>query len=461
MRRPGDGDTIAAIATAPGEGGIGIVRVSGPAAPDVAEAIFRGRGGRRLADASPSLLVLGAVVDPASGQPIDEVLAVRMPEGRSYTGQATLEIHAHGGRAVLDAVLGAALAAGARPADPGEFTKRAFLSGRIDLAQAEAVAGIIAADTEQERRAALAQLQGGLSGEVRALRELLLDLVAAAEAAVDFEDDEGAAEPPAAAEVAAVAKEVRALVARGRAHAGRQGATVVIAGRTNAGKSSLFNMLLNFERSIVAPVPGTTRDYVAERSVIEGSAMTLVDTAGLRESGDAVEAEGVRRSRRQILAADLVVACVDGSEPLEEGDLALLEELRGRDPIVVITKADLPQRIDRATLERRVPGIARFTLSVVAGDGCAPFIAALAARCAGPQSGPGSSAAPNARHLDALRRAAEFLDTAEDLLGGRTPAVDRAAVELQGALSALGEVTGETADDEVLDRVFSRFCIGK
>jgi len=437
------------------------VRVSGPGAPGVAEAIFRGRGGRRLADAPPAHLVLGTVVDPASGEPLDEALAMRMPEGRSYTGQSTLEIQAHGGRAVLDAVLRAALAAGARPAEPGEFTKRAFLAGRIDLAQAEAVAAIISAESEQERRAAIAQLGGGLSEEVRVLRGQLLDLVAAAEAALDFEEEEGAEAAPASAGVAAVAKAVRALIARGRAHAGRSGATVVIAGRANAGKSSIFNMLLNFERSIVAPTPGTTRDYVVERSVIAGSAVTLVDTAGLRESDDPLEAEGVRRSRRQILAADLVVFCVDGSESLDAADLSLFEELRERTPVVVITKGDLPEAIDREALQRRLPGISLHPLSTLSGEGCQPFIAALAARCAAPSAAQGWSAAPNPRHLDALRRAGESLDTAEELLEQGPPSLDRAAVELQEALAALGEITGETAGEEILDRIFSRFCIGK
>jgi len=461
MNSPGN-DTIAAVATASG-GGIGIVRISGPEALAITARIFRNRAGRSLATCAPFLLVLGTVFDPDSSEPIDEVLAVRMPAGRSYTGEPTVEIHGHGGRVVLEAVLKAALRAGARHAGPGEFTKRAFLSGRLDLTQAEAVAELICAEDDESRRAALRQLQGGVAGEVNQYRERLLDLVARVEAALDFEEGEIPVDLPTPQQLASLARAVSDLAASARGTGGAPGGTrVAFAGRANSGKSSIFNYLLNFKRSIVSPNPGTTRDYIEERSIMGGASITLVDTAGLRPTDDVVEAEGVNRSIEQIQDAGVIILVLDGSEPHHPHLDSLFRLAADRSPIVVISKGDLPLRLDPEAIRSRTTGLAVFALSTVTGAGFPDFIEALTARCRAAVPAAGTIAStPNVRHRDALERAAGNLDAAAGLAhsGGRT--LDRMALELLAALAALGEITGQTATEEILERIFSRFCVGK
>lgn len=452
-------ETIAAIATGVG-GGIGIVRVSGPDALAVASRIFRGRGGCSLEAAPPLTLLLGTVADPASGEPLDETLAVWMPAGRSYTGEPTVEIHGHGGRAVLDAVLRAVLAAGARPAAPGEFTRRAFSSGRIDLTQAEAVAELVAARTEGERRGAVSRLQGAPGEQVRTLRLRLLELAGATETLLDHGDEETGAPEPDAAVIAALAADLRTLAAAGeRRERLARGPSVVIAGRVNSGKSSIFNVLCDSDRSIVSPQPGTTRDYVAEHSWIDGALVNLIDTAGVRESPDPVEQEGVRRSRALIAGADILVLVIDASEPADPGDLFLLDEHRERGPILVLGKSDLPCRVDLPALERRYPEIEILALSTRRRDGCRALVEALAARCR-VQEGGGEGAALNLRHREAMLRAAGALEEASRLLADGAP-LDMAAAEIQEGIAAIGEITGESAHEGLLDDIFSRFCIGK
>lgn len=455
-------DTIAAIATAAG-GGIGIVRISGPDALAIAGRIFHGRAGRPLAATPPFRLFLGDVVEPVSRAAIDEALAVHMPAGRSYTGEPTVEIQAHGGRQVLDAVLQAALDAGARPAGPGEFTRRAFLSGRLDLTQAEAVAALVAAESEEQRRGALLQLHGGLGERIRPLRERLLDLASRVEAALDFEDDDCSTHLPEAAEIEALADDLLALASQSvDAPEGRGGVRVVFAGRPNTGKSSLFNYLLDKDRSIVSSLPGTTRDYVEERSAVGGVSVTLIDTAGFRESGDAIEAEGVRRSLDRLADADIIVLVQDGSEPCHADDARLVELSAARTPIVVVSKSDLPVPPERRDTPSPRTDIRVFRLSTLTGEGCASFAAALGSRCRSVlRPVVTEAAAPSVRHRNALERAASHLGNAAAHARPDDGQLDRVSLELRAGLQALGEVTGESATDEIVDRIFSRFCIGK
>jgi tRNA modification GTPase len=455
-------DTIAAVATGAG-GGIGIVRISGPDAVGICARILRGRGGRPLQLSQPFLLTLGTVADPDSAEPIDEVLAVSMPEGRSYTGEPTVEIQSHGGRVVLDSVLQATLRAGARLAAPGEFTKRAFLSGRLDLTQAEAVGQLIGAESEAARRGALHLLRGALGGEINLLRDRLLDLVARVEAALDFDDEEAPADIPTAANIASLAADIRDLAARASDRTGANSAVrVAFTGPPNSGKSSIFNYLIRFERSIVTPIPGTTRDYIEERSVIGGTSVTLIDTAGLRLTDDVVEAEGIRRSLQRIEEADVVVVVLDGSEPSQPEDRKLLELASHRSPMVVISKIDLPLCIDPGEFRPLESDLTTFNLSTVTGEGFPCFTSALASRCrAACRPVATSEASPNIRHRDALQRTAVFLDTAHALFREGDRLLDQAALELRAAMSALGEITGETATEEILDRIFSQFCVGK
>lgn len=455
-------DTIAAVATGAG-GGIGIVRISGPDATAIAARILRDKNGSPLDLSRPFLLRLGIVADSRSAEPIDEVLAVSMPEGRSYTGETTVEIQSHGGRVVLDSVLRVSLDAGARLADPGEFTKRAFLSGRIDLTRAEAVAQLIGAESEEARRCALRLLGGALAKLIIPLRERLLDLAARLEASLNFDDGEVSADIPPAADVASLADEIRELA--GRADDGTHEASrtsVALAGRSNSGKSSIFNYLLKFSRSIVSPFPGTTRDYIAERSLIDGTSVTLVDTAGLRETGDIVEAEGIRRSLERIAESDIVVVVIDGSEAVVQENIELVSSISHRSPLVVISKSDLPLRFDPRVLESFVGAGSIFSLSTVTGDGFPDFTSVLASRCRSATMRLSQSmASPNIRQRDALFQSARSLDIAAEHLDRGDHFLDQAARELRSALAALGEITGETATEDVLDRIFGQFCVGK
>jgi len=461
VKNPGN-ETIAAIATGAG-GGIGIVRISGPEALSIAARIFRGRGGRPLGAFPPFLLALGTAIDPDTSEPIDEALAVHMPEGHSYTGESTVEIQGHGGRVVLEAVLQATLRAGARCAGPGEFTKRAFLSGRLDLTQAEAVAELICAEDEEARRAALRQLHGAVASEINRLREQLLDFVVRVEAALDFEDGEIPDDLPSPSQIQPLADALRQLAAQASVAAGgHRGFCVAFAGRANSGKSSIFNYLLDFDRSLVDPFPGTTRDYIEERSVLGGASITLIDTAGIRATDDFVEAQGVRRSIQRIAEARIVILVLDGSEPNHPDDSKLFDLVSNCTPMVISSKSDLPLRLDHEVFRSRMAAPHIFTLSVVTGEGFPDFIAALTARCrdAGKVSVP-AVASPNIRHGKALEMAARHLDTAAEQARSGEGFLDRMALELQAALAALGEITGQTATEEILERIFSRFCVGK
>jgi len=461
VKSPGN-DTIAAVATGAG-GGIGIVRISGPDALPIAARIFRDRRGRPLEASEPFLLVLGTVSDPESSETIDEVLAVRMPEGRSYTGEPIVEIQGHGGRVVLEAVLRATLRSGARHAGPGEFTRRAFLCGRLDLTQAEAVAELICAENDDALRAALRLLHGTVGGEINRLRERLVDLVSSVEAALDFEEGEIPDDLTLPTQLHSLAGDIRQLAAQARGRTGaHRGTSVAFAGRTNSGKSSIFNYLLDFERSIVAPVPGTTRDYIEERSIIGGASVTLIDTAGLRATDDIVEAEGVRRSIQQIKDAGIVVLVLDGSEPNHPDDGRLFDLVSNRSPMVVISKGDLPLRLDTEVFRSRTAALAMFTLSAVTGEGFPDFTAALTSRCRDArQAEEPAVTAPMLRHRDALDRAAGHLDIATEQARLGDGFLDRMALELRASLAALGEITGQVATEEILERIFSRFCVGK
>lgn len=457
------GDTIAAVATPPGEGGIAVIRISGPDAAAIGDRIFVARGERSLALGPPFRLRLGAVVDPSMGEVIDEVLAVRMPSGRSYTGEATVEIHSHGGRAVVDAIVRLILSAGARHAGPGEFTKRAFLSGRMDLAQAEAVADVIRADSDESLRAAQRHLNGELGNEIRGLRGRLLDAVSVIEALIDLEDDEGLDIRAPVSQIAEIEADLLDIADRGIGNSALRGGTkVTIAGRPNTGKSSLFNALCMSERSIVTPIPGTTRDFIEERALIDGIAVTLVDTAGIRRAQDEVEAEGVRRSLACLEESSVIVVVIDGSAPVSDDDVALVETLLHRKPLVVESKADLPRIADTEVLACRIgiPEIARVSSST--GEGIRDLLRDLSGRIRDLNQGETyQDLVPRERHRDALLRAAVSLRRARHLLDSSFGFVDQIATELRAGLDAVGEITGETASEEIIDSIFARFCVGK
>ncbi len=434
-------ETIVAIATPAGRGGIGILRVSGPNVRTV---------GGKLAPPLPS--PREAALRELLGQDsaaIDRGLVLYFPAPASFTGEDVLELQAHGSPAVLDELLAAALAAGARMARPGEFSERAFLNGKLDLAQAEAVADLIDAGSQAAARAALATLEGRFSHEVRALADALMRLRVEAEALLDFPDEEVAAESSAHRRgLDTLAKRLQGLAASA-AEGERlsEGFVCVLAGAPNAGKSSLLNALAGAERAIVTEQPGTTRDPVEVDILLEGLPLRLVDTAGLRESADPIEAEGVRRARERAARADLVL------EVRDDTDAASAPTLEGLGRLIVLNKAD---RSGRAPGVCKADGEAAISVSALTGAGLSALATRLREAALGATTSEGARFSARRRHLDALARAGTALERARAASGG-----ELIAEELRAAQAALGEITGEVTSEDLLGAIFSTFCLGK
>jgi len=452
-------ETIAAISTPPGAGGIGIVRLSGPQALAIADRIFRGRS--QPSQCETFTVHYGHIVD--GEEVLEECLLTTMRAPHTYTREDVVEINCHSGPAVLRAVLDLTLRHGARLAEPGEFTKRAFLHGRIDLAQAEAVLDLINAQTDLSRRAALSQLEGRLSQRVTSIRERLIDLLAHLEAALDFTDDDIEIISPAdqQARLEEIRAELRALAAS--ADAGqilREGLSAVIAGRPNVGKSSLMNALLRTNRVIVTPIPGTTRDAIEEMVNLRGVPVRLVDTAGLRESEDVLEREGVDRSRRWLERADLILLVLDRAEPLRAEDRAALAELNGRKAVIVLNKSDLPAHLEEAEVTGLCPETPQVVLSALTGEGVDRLEEAILRLVWGGQVEASTPLVTNVRHQRALVAAAESLERALATLQ-QGWSEELVAVDVQAALQQVGEIVGETSTEEVINYIFEAFCIGK
>lgn len=445
-------DTIVALATPRGRGGIGVVRISGNNALAVAAALRPGAPALE-----PRHATLTHIVD-ADGVPIDAVVATSFPAPHSYTGEHVVEVSGHGNPVLLDRIVGAAVGAGARLAAPGEFTLRAFLNGRMDLPQAEAVADLVDAVTPLQARAAFDQLEGTLTRAIAAIDAPLFDLIARLEASVDFPDEGYHFVTPqqAAADAQGIVEALAALIARGRqGRLIREGAAVVLAGRPNTGKSSLFNALAGTDRAIVTAVAGTTRDLVTEVVDIDGLAITLVDTAGLRETGDIVEIEGVGRAERAASAADCVVIVLDGSTPIHESERALLASSVTRPHVVAANKSDLRDAIDGSGLPDGVVRVSAHT-----GDGLAALRRAIATALTGRDVTRDAPAVTNQRHLLLLERAHEAVTRGADALAHGAPE-ELALADLQEARGILDEIVGRRTPDDVLRRIFERFCIGK
>jgi len=452
-------DTIAAIATAPGKAAIGIVRVSGPEATGIARKVFQGeKDASELKgfEAAHGWVVLG-------GEKIDEVVLLMMRGPRSYTREDMVEISCHGSPVVLRRVLDAVLAAGARMAKPGEFTKRAFLAGRIDLSQAEAVAALIESETEAAARSALAGLAGELSGETRELRACLLELLSEVEAGLDFAEDdlEFISREKLAGALRKVMDELGRLLLR--AQSGQilcQGVRLVIAGRPNVGKSTLMNALLGQERVIVAPDPGTTRDVVEDAACIGGVVVRISDTAGIAEDADELGRKGVERSRMAIGSADLVLLVLDGSEPLTSQDRAVLDETKNCRRLVLLNKSDLPRGMDSEELGAVLGSNQFLAVSAKTGEG----MPALRERI-GREIWSGKVAGEDA--LMAGKRQMELLEGCREALAQGLSAAEQGlsgefmAADIRKAIECLAELSGESVGDEVLELIFSRFCIGK
>ena len=446
-------DTIAAQATAAGEGGIAIVRVSGDACQTILARVFRPLNGRPLEN---RMLTFGHVVD--GEEIVDEAMAVLMRAPHSYTREDVAEIQCHGSDALVRRILYLLLRAGARMAGPGEFTCRAFMNGRIDLAQAEAVMRMIRAGSERAMRSAIRQMEGGVSAFVRHAREEIIALLAEIAAAIDFPDEVEESETAQAvhARCAATAKRLRESC---NTRAGRiedEGLRVVLAGRPNAGKSSLLNALLEEERAIVTDIPGTTRDTLTEAVQMGGVRVHLTDTAGLREASDAVERIGVARAKKALEQADVRLLVIDGSQPFSDEDK---KTLMGLDPhAVVLTKGDLNAIVDETQIEAAFPGVECIAVCAVTGEGLDALREVILSFA--PQEGEESAALSQARHAQAALRACDALEEAMRAIDDGMP-LDVCAVDLSAALDALGEITGETMNEEVISQVFARFCVGK
>ena len=444
-------DTIVAIATPNGRGGIGVVRVSGPAA----------------AEAAGALLGLGRSLQPRHATftrtKNDQVVAVYFPAPHSYTGEDVVEISAHGSPVVLRQIVEDAIAAGARLAEPGEFTLRAFLNGRIDLVQAEAVADLIDAVTPLQARTAFDQLEGTLTERIAEIEADLFDLTARLEASLDF-PDEGyhfVEAGEAGGALRSIERKLGSLLCEARrGRLIREGARVVIAGRPNVGKSSLFNALIRAGRAIVTPIPGTTRDLVTESADIGGLRLEFVDTAGVRDTIDEVESEGVTRARRAWGTADLILAVLDGSQPLEHADFELLRDTGESPRIVVANKSDLPAAWNASAVATAVE-----TVSSMTGEGLERLRAEIRRALEGgsPAIARDTAAVTNVRHTALLERARTALANAAEALDapGGPVAEEFVLTDLHDARTALEEVTGKRSSEDLLRHIFTRFCIGK
>lgn len=451
-------DTIAAISTPVGEGGVGIVRISGPASLQIARNIFRAKSNGGLKSHRFSY---GEVVQPESGDVVDESMAVYMKAPNSYTREDVVEIQCHGGTLVVSRILSLVIAQGARLAEPGEFTKRAFLNGRIDLVQAEAIMDVISSRTDASLTLAQHQREGLLSKRISVVKEGILYALAYVEALIDFPEDDVdvAVETDVLGRVQPALAELEALIEgfdEGRVL--RDGVSVVIAGKPNVGKSSLLNTLLKEKRAIVTSVPGTTRDLIEEVLNINGLPVKLLDTAGIRESEDQVEQEGVRLTLDRIPKADLVLFVLDGSGDFTDEDEAILKAIGSKTMIVVRNKSDLPAKAGLpADLVADTVDI-----STVTGAGIPELRNAIAAAFTHGKAIDSREfvAVSKARHRDALLKARESLQRfVINLEAGLN--MELLPIDLRDALDAVGDVTGETTADDVLDRIFSSFCIGK
>lgn len=456
-------ETISAVCTALGEGAIGIIRISGENALAAGETIFKAASGRKLADYPVNTLVYGHVYD-ADGSMVDEVMAVYMRGPHSYTAEDVVEIQCHGGVRSLQKILSLSYAAGARPAEPGEFTKRAFLNGRIDLVQAEAVMDIIKSRSDAALKVAVRQQEGQLSSEVRGLRKELLDVIVNLEAVIDYPEDDIEEMTFASVldSVNKTAEGVNKLLAN--AHTGkilREGLRVAIIGKPNVGKSSFLNCLLKEDRAIVSEYAGTTRDVIEEQFLLGGIPIVLADTAGIRETEDYVERIGVEKSRRILNEAELAIVVLDGSAPLTEEDFEILELVKGRSYVIIINKSDLGSANIKNSLTGEFKNAPVIELSAKTGAGLDVFTNWLQKFVYGSDKHLSDGIyVQNARHENLLKNSLASMQDALNAAEAQMP-YDCIMIDLRNAAGFLGEITGDTVRDEIINEIFSKFCIGK
>jgi tRNA modification GTPase len=455
-------DTIAAVSTPIGQGGIGIVRISGPGSLAIADRIFRGRRPGGLSGARSFSLHYGHISNPSDGSDIDEVILSVMRAPGSYTREDVVEINCHGGMISVRETLELVLSLGARVAEPGEFTKRAFLNGRISLDEAEAVLDLISARTEESRRIAIDQLKGGLSERLSALRNAMIEICSFVEACIDFPEEEIGTKTleELVGGLGKMRQDIEALsrtYSEGRFF--RDGLSVAIVGRPNVGKSSLLNALLQRNRAIVTELPGTTRDVIEEHLNIEGLPVTIIDTAGIRMSEEVIEREGIRRSLEAMEKADFIIAVLDGSEEMKAEDLEILGKIGAKNALIAINKADLTVEISLAPVA--ASGRQYLYISAANGSGLEELKSALFdLNLRNWKEEREGVVITNVRHKSALDKAGVAVGRAMEILRENRP-VELFSIEMREALDSIGGITGAITAEEILDRIFSDFCIGK
>lgn len=457
-------DTIAAIATAPGEAGIGIVRISGEKAIDIVDEIFKSRQGKKLSEFSHRRMTYGHIIDPDNGEKIDEVLVHYTKGPYTYTREDVVEINCHGGVIPVKKILELILRKGARAAEAGEFTKRAFLNGRIDLAQAEAVMDLISAKTDKGFDVALEQLEGSLSKKVSYIRQKLLDMLAHIEVSIDFseEDIDEVTLDYLLKESLEIEKDIGILLKT--ADAGkilREGLKTVIVGKPNVGKSSLLNALLKESRAIVTNVPGTTRDIIEEHVNIRGIPLRIIDTAGIRETEDVVEKIGVEKSKEFFNTADLVIFMLDISSELTKEDMSIMELIKNKKALVLLNKTDLPQRADLEVIEKMSGNKKIIKVSLLEESQLEAVEEAIEELVyKGEVRAKERLLVTNVRHKNSLERALSNIRDGVEAIRKKMP-LDFVEVDIKNTWEVLGEITGDTVAEDIIDHIFKNFCLGK
>lgn len=458
-----ENDTIAAISTPVGEGGISIIRISGEDALPVAEKIYKGKNLDKVASHT---INYGHIIDPDNGEEVDEVMVSVMRAPHTYTCEDVVEINCHGGLLATNRILQLVLSYGARMAEPGEFTKRAFLNGRIDLSQSEAVMDLIRAKTDKSMKVALNQLDGDLSRLIRHLRKDILDVLAQVEVNIDYPEYDAVEEMTTKMlkeKAVDIQQRIQALLKTAKqGKVLREGLATAIIGRPNVGKSSLLNSLLHEDKAIVTDVAGTTRDVIEEYVNVNGVPLKLIDTAGIRDTDDTVEKIGVERSKKALDAADLILLLIDSSAPLTDEDRDLLNATKGKQRIVILNKTDLPMKVDLNELKQLVGGDALIETSIVKHEGMDQLGDRISKMFfdEGIESSQNNVMVTNARHIGLLHQANDALS---DVLKGISDGmpVDLVQIDLTRCWDLLGEITGDSYQDELLDQLFSQFCLGK
>jgi len=456
-------DTIAAISTPFGVAGIGKIRISGPGAIEIADRLFQGVTLRNLSEARTYTAHYGHVIDPETGKIADEVVAILMRKPHSFTGEDVVEFDCHGGIVPLERVLGLILGDKARLAEPGEFSRRAFLNGRLDLAQAEAIIEVINSRTEKSLDIALDHLNGKLSERIYGIREQVLGLLAHLEASIDFPEDEieGFTAKLLGQRIEKIKDDILQLLEttrQGKIY--REGINTVIVGKPNVGKSSLLNTLLEEKRAIVTDLPGTTRDIIEEYINIQGLPLKIIDTAGIRETHDLIEKIGVDRARSTLEKADLILLMLDVSQGLTQLDLEIYDLIRNKPVIVVVNKTDLKKKIRGTELKRHFPGHTLLKISIKEEKGLKELKQAIIDEVIKEELKGDEVLITRARHKDALEQGLKAIERVINSHQQELP-VDFLTIDLKDCLTSLGRITGETVTDDIIDRIFADFCLGK